>query len=99
MLEEMGFANSSQDSSNRKLYAATPEGEKFLADNKPQVDAIFGRFEARDEEDGRAGYGSLFRAMMNLRAAVKLRARGASTKQIGEIVDALDDAAKKIERL
>ena len=99
MLEEMGFASSSQDTSNRKLYAATPEGEKFVADSKAQVDAIFGRFEARNEEDGAAGYGSLFRAMMNLRATVKLRARGATGKQIREIVDALDDAAKKIERL
>ena len=41
MLEEMGFATASQDEQGRKLYAVTPEGEKQLADAKPQVDAIF----------------------------------------------------------
>ncbi len=99
MLEEMGYATQATDASNRKLYSATPEGEKFLADNKAQVDAIFARFsDAKDDESG-PGYGSLFRAMMNLRAAVKLRAKNASGEQMQKIVDALDAAAKTIERL
>ena len=43
--------------------------------------------------------GSLFRAMMNLRASVRLRARSANSQQLQQIVDALDAAAKTIERL
>ena len=99
MLEEMGYASASQDQAGRKLYALTPEGEKTLADNKAQVDAIFERFGDRDEADAR-GMGSVVRAMMNLRAATRLRLRGraATPEQIQAIVDALDAAAKTIER-
>ena len=44
MREEMGYAQASQDPQGRKLYGLTPEGEKVLADNKAQIDAIFARF-------------------------------------------------------
>ena len=62
-----------------------------------QIDAIF----ARLSESGQSGsnFGGLFRAMMNLRASVRLRARSANPQQIQAIVDALDAAAKTIETL
>ena len=99
MLEEMGYAQASQDPQGRKLYAVTPEGEKVLADNKARVDAIFERF--GDSEEGRfAGFISVKRALLNLRATLRLRLRGraATPEQIQAIVDALDAAAKAIER-
>jgi DNA-binding PadR family transcriptional regulator len=101
LLEEMGYARASQDEQGRKLYAVTPEGEKQLADNKAQVDAIFARFAEREEAFGRGGIGSVIRAMMNLRAAtrLRLRSRSATPEQIQAIVDALDAAAKTIERV
>ncbi len=100
MLEEMGYASASQDAAGRKLYTLTPEGEKALAENRAEVDAIFERFGDREEGGGREGMGSVFRAMMNLRAAVRLRLRGraATPEQVQAIVDALDAAAKAIER-
>jgi DNA-binding PadR family transcriptional regulator len=99
MLEEMGYAQASQDPQGRKLYGLTPEGEKILADNKAQIDAIFARFGGRDDSRG-AGFISVKRAMLNLRAALQLRLRGrdASPEQIQAIVDALDAAAKTVER-
>ena len=99
MLEEMGYASTSQDPQGRKLYAVTPEGEKVLADNKGQIDAIFARFSDRDESRF-AGFISVKRAMLNLRSALqlRLRARNATPEQIQAIVDALDAAAKAIER-
>ena len=99
MLEEMGLATASQDQQGRKLYALTKEGEKVLADNKAQIDAIFARF--GDADDSRfAGVISVKRAMLNLRATLRLRLRGraATPEQIQTIVDALDAAAKTIER-
>ena len=98
MLEEMGYARAEQDQAGRKLYAVTPEGEKILAENKAQVEAIFARF-AGDEEANAPGVGSVIRAMMNLRAATRLRLRGASPERVQAIVDALDSAAKAIERI
>jgi DNA-binding PadR family transcriptional regulator len=99
MLEEMGYAQASQDPQGRKLYGLTPEGEKILADNKAQIDAIFARFGGGDDSRG-AGFISVKRAMLNLRAALQLRLRGrnASPEQIQAIVDALDAAAKTVER-
>jgi DNA-binding PadR family transcriptional regulator len=100
MLEEMGYARASQDPQGRKLYGLTPEGEKILADNKAQIDAIFARFGGRDDSRG-AGFISVKRAMLNLRAALQLRLRGrdASPEQIQAIVDALDAAAKAVEHV
>ena len=100
MLEEMGYASASQDQQGRKLYTLTAEGEKVLADNKAQIDAIFARF--GDSDEGRfAGFVSVMRAMLNLRATPRLRLRGrsATPEQIQAIVDALDAAAKTIERI
>src|SRR6202789_3917788 len=98
MLEEMGYASASQDPQGRKLYTVTAEGEKVLGENKPQVDAIFERF--CDRDDRGAGFVSVKRATLNLRSALQLRLRGraASPEQIQAIVDALDAAAKAIER-
>ena len=99
MLEEMGYAQASQDPQGRKLYGLTPEGEKVLADNKAQIDAIFARF--GDGDSRFAGFISVKRAMLNLRSALQLRLRGrdATPEQIQAIVDALDAAAKAIERI
>ena len=101
MLEEMGLASVSADEQGRKLYGATPEGEKALAESKEQVEAIFARFTGREEALGRGGLGSVVRAMMNLRAAtrLRLRSRPVSADQVQAIVDALDAAAKTIERI
>jgi DNA-binding PadR family transcriptional regulator len=100
MLEEMGYASASQDQAGRKLYTLTPEGEKVLADNKVQIDAIFARFGESDDRRF-AGFISTKRAVDNLRAVVRsrLRGRAATPDQLQAIVDALDAAAKTIERI
>ena len=100
MLEDKGYAMASLDAANRKLYTLTAEGEKFLADNKAQVDAILARLDGGNENRF-AGAGSVLRAMLNLRAAVKLRVRGRAVapEQIQAITDALDAAAKAIEKI
>jgi DNA-binding PadR family transcriptional regulator len=98
MLEEMGYARASQDPQGRKAYGLTAEGEKVLADNKAQIDAIFARF--GDSDSRLAGFVLVKRAMLNLRSALQLRLRGrdATPEQIQAIVDAIDAAAKTVER-
>ena len=100
LIEEMGYASGSQDAAGRKLYTVTPEGEAFLASNKAQVDAIFERLDGANENRF-AGAGSVIRAMLNLRATtrLRLRSRGATAEQIQAIADALDAAAKTIEKI
>jgi DNA-binding PadR family transcriptional regulator len=99
MIEDIGYATGAQDQGGRKLYTLTAEGEAFLAANRAQVDAIFARFERADGER-RGDIAPLFRAMQNLRMAVRLRVRrrDATPAEIQAIADALDTAAKAIER-
>jgi DNA-binding PadR family transcriptional regulator len=100
LLEDMGLASASIDAANRKLYAVTPEGQNYLNENKAQIDAIFARLSGGNEEES-VGAGSVIRAVLNLRAAVRLRVKGraATREQIQAITDALDAAAKTIERI
>ena len=99
LIEDMAYATGAQDQGGRKLYTITAEGEAFLAANRAQVDAIFARFERADDER-RGDIAPLLRAMENLRMAVRLRVkrRDATPAQIQAIADALDAAAKAIER-
>ncbi len=99
LIEDIGYATGAQDQGGRKLYTLTAEGEAFLAANHAQVDAIFARFERADDER-RGDIAPLLRAMENLRMAVRLRVRrrDATPTQIQAIADALDAAAKAIER-
>jgi DNA-binding PadR family transcriptional regulator len=99
MIEDMGYAIAAQEQSGRKLYTLTAEGEAFLAANRAQVDAIFARLDGVNG-DRRGEIAPLLRAMENLRMAVRLRVkrRDATPAQIQVIADALDAAAKAIER-
>ena len=73
MLEEMGYAQASQDPQGRKLYGLTPEGEKVLADNKAQIDAIFAA--SAIATLALAGFISVKRATLNLVGASAAPAR------------------------
>lgn len=100
MIEDMGYATAAQEQGGRKLYTLTPEGEAFLAENKAQVDAIFARLDGA-ENLRRGDFAPVLRAMENLRMAVRMRVRRreATAVVIQAIADALDAAAKAIERL
>jgi DNA-binding PadR family transcriptional regulator len=100
LIEDMGYATAAQDTAGRKLYTVTAEGEAFLNANKAQVEAIFARLD-EGNSDRRGDIAPLLRAMENLRMAVRLRAgrRDATPAQIQAIADALDAAAKAIERV
>ncbi|MEJ0058192.1 MAG: PadR family transcriptional regulator [Terricaulis sp.] len=100
MLEEMGLARLSAEDGGKKLYAATPEGEAELADNKAGVDAIFARIDGAREMSAGGRAPQIIRAMENFRLALRLRMeRGAINEdQALAIAAAIDAAAQAIER-
>jgi DNA-binding PadR family transcriptional regulator len=100
MLEELGYATISASEGGKKLYAITPEGEAFLAANKPTVDAIFARIEQVNAAQGGGPAPQIIRAMQNLRLALRMRlSSGAlSEEQIRAIVAVLDAATVDVER-
>jgi len=82
----------------KKRYAITEAGSRHLAENEAEVSALFARM--AEAGTGSADRAQLFRAMHNLRTAIRLRlVRGRpSAEEIGAIVAALDAAARTIER-
>lgn len=100
LLEEMGYAKVASEEGGKKLYAITPEGGEFLADNAKQADAIFDRMQAAREAYGGGPPAPVTRAMENLRMAGRMRLQRGdlSEEAVSAIVDALDEAARKIEK-
>ncbi len=101
LLADEGAITERDDDSPRKAFAATEQGRIELADRAEEVEALFERLgeHARTAEKGRSP--QLVRAMGNLGHVLKHRARSGAMDEdaVEQIVDLIDDLAKKIERL
>jgi DNA-binding PadR family transcriptional regulator len=99
LLEEEGLATSSSEG-NKRLYSLTEEGKEYLKTNDATVKAIFGRMEKARKMFGRGRSPQIVRAMMNLRYALGMRVeRGdLSAEQVSKIAEALDAAARAIDK-
>ena len=99
MLEELGHATV-EEAGGKKLYTITEAGREYLAANKPATDVALGRMEAIGAAHGGGRAPQLVRAIENFKMALKLRQRSGplTETQLQTIVDAIDAAAKTIER-
>lgn len=100
MLEELGQIALASAEGAKKLYAITPEGEQFIADNKVAVDALFARIAQFGQACASSRPPQVVRAIENLRTALRLRAeRGPlSDEQADAVAAAIDAAAQVIDR-
>ncbi len=98
MLEEMGHVTVVPEGP-RKLYTITEEGSKSLAENKAVVDAIFARMDRTRSEQIQERAPQIERAIANLKMALTMKGGPLTTEQIHTITDAIDAAAKQIERV
>ncbi len=97
-LEDEGFITIAPGEDGRKSATITEAGIAHLAEKAEQVDQLFSMMDGQRTEHG--DYAPLFRAMANLKAALRTRGMRAMNKtEIETVVDLIDDAAKKIERL
>jgi DNA-binding PadR family transcriptional regulator len=100
LLEDEGFVRPAGGETGRKLYEITDAGREALAQNRPNVDAVFGRMAeaAQGAESTRPRIG---RAMGNLGLALqsRLSQRPITPEQLDAIVRAIDEAAAAIERV
>lgn len=98
LLEEEGLT-AAAETDGKKVYSVTPEGQKYLDDNKERVDDLFRRIDeaGRNFERGRSP--EIVKAFMNLRGSVIARVSRANpaSEQIRKIVDAINAAAKAID--
>ncbi|GKS86314.1 PadR family transcriptional regulator [Acidovorax sp. SUPP1855] len=103
LLEEMGHATVTADG-GRKLHTLTDAGRDHLAEHRTEVDALLARMASGLPMRG-GGHGErpapVERAVHNLRHALHLRLarEPLAAAQIHAIADALDAAARQIERL
>lgn len=111
MLEEEGLikaakaksSGSDDDTSSKKPFKATKAGKAELAEREDEVDELMGRLGEHGERAEKVKQKSpdLWRAMGNLANVLKNRARAGKLDQkaLDEIVDIIDEVAKRIERM
>lgn len=101
LLSEMDLIAEDAGESARRRYRITADGTAHLAERAEQVAALMGRLAEMKEARSRPDAASLRRAMGNLRQVLmdKVRAGEAGPELIDEIVTAIDELARKIERL
>ncbi len=99
LLEETGLV-SAEAQGAKKLYTLTEEGRAYLDGAAEQVAAAKSRMDEAKRRFGPRPAAEIGRAMENLFAAVTLRTalRPVSTEEMRAIVDALDAAARAVER-
>ena len=86
---------------SRKAFAATEAGRKELEERAEEAEALLGRLSELGNRGERHHSPEIFRALMNLGGVLKNRVFHGKPDEakMQEIVDILDEAAKRIERL
>lgn len=101
MLADEGKITEAKSKDAKKPFKATEEGQAELEDRKDEVDALMGRLGKHGERAEKVRSPDLFRAMGNLATVLKNRARAGKLDKdvMNEIVDIIDEVAKRIERI
>lgn len=101
LADEGMIGEQTDDTSARKPFGVTEAGSQELADKAEEVAALFARLAEHGEKRESQRSPHLFRAMGNLAQVLKNKARhgGFDEDAMNEIVDMIDEMAKRIERL
>jgi DNA-binding PadR family transcriptional regulator len=100
LLEEIGQVEARPSEGAKKLYGVTAAGLAHLAANRAEAEAALARLDALGRKDEALDAGPVYRAMSNLKAALRARLSGEPGKDLlFSVADAIDEAARKIERL
>jgi DNA-binding PadR family transcriptional regulator len=101
LADESVIEEKADDTSPRKPFQATETGLRELGVRSEEVEALFTRLSEHADREQRGRSPHLFRAMGNLANVLKHKARGGQLDEdaMNEIVDMIDEMAKRIERL
>jgi DNA-binding PadR family transcriptional regulator len=100
LLDEMGLVDAGALEASKKRYAITDAGRAHLAERRTEAEAALARLEGLRQRSETIEKGPVFRAMNNLKAALRGRLDENSDKgTLLSIADIIDEAARKIERL
>lgn len=100
LLEDMGLIERQASSGSKKSFAITDEGRAMLEERADEVAALFERLQASGEGRRQSSRPEIGRAVGNLMTALRNRAAhgGWNEELLNEVIDILDDAARRIER-
>ncbi len=101
LLEDEGAIAEADAEGSKKPYAVTPQGEAELEERKVEVAELLRRLGRHGERTSTVRSHDVFRAMGNLGSVLKNRAKAGKLDEatINQIVDMIDEMAKRIERL
>ena len=101
LLEDEGAIQQAEAEGAKKPFAATQQGQDELDTRKGEVEELMSRLGRHGERTSTVRSHDVFRAMGNLGSVLKNRARAGKLDErtINEIVDMIDEMAKRIERL
>ena len=101
LLEDMGLVAAGKADDSKKVYEATDEGRAHLAENEAEVADLIDRLEGHGQRRRKGNRPEIGRAIGNLMTALRNRVAhdGWNEELLNEVVDILDDAAKRIERI
>ena len=101
MLEDEGMIAEAEAAGSKKPFEATVEGIAELDARADEVYELMRRLGKVGEKRSKVRSPDLFRAMGNLASVLKNRARAGKLDKaaIDEIVDIIDEVARRIERL
>ena len=101
LLQDMSFIEEAAGDGPRKPFQITAEGTAHLEENSDDVAELFERLEGLGSSRRRSHRPEMGRAIGNLMTALKNRIahEGWNEELLNEVVDILDDAAQRIERV
>ena len=101
MLEDMGHIAETKSKNTKKVYEATADGRAHLDENSDEVDELIERLEGHGHHRRRGQRPEIGRAIGNLMTALRNRIahEGWNEDLLEEVVDILDEAAQRIERV
>ena len=101
MLEDMGLIAEKKSKDSKKVYEATDDGRAHLDENSTEVEELIERLEGHGQHRRRGQRPEIGRAIGNLMTALRNRIAhdGWNEQLLNEVVDILDEAAQRIERV
>ena len=101
MLEDMGLIAEAKSKDTKKVYEATAEGRAHLEENGDEVEELLERLEKHGRHRRHGQRPEIGRAIGNLMTALRNRIahEGWNDQLLDEVIDILDEAAQRIERV